>query len=291
MRHPIRDAVVLITGASAGIGAEAARAFGRAGARVVLCARDAARLEATVATLRAERLTAHGVPADVTLDRDVDALVEATLARHGRIDILVANAGVGLWGPIASIAPADHRRVFEVNYFGVVRCVQAVLPAMKDRESGLIQIVSSVLAWRGAPGYGAYCATKFALRGMAEALRVELAGRGIRVQTIYPSLTDTRFSENAIRRDPSGRPFLVRPMTAGAVARRMVRCARRGTRDSIVSMGGRALAAINGVAPRLVDRILVRFMPPARSGDPHPAPEEPGRGSADDPRALPDRRQ
>ncbi len=256
----VAGAVTVVTGASAGIGRAAAIEFARAGARLVLSARGRDRLlavEREVAALQSERLA---LQADVTSDDDVRRLVEAALERFGRVDILICNAGVGLYGAVSDLPAWAMRQVFEVNFHGAVRCIQAVLPAMRRQRSGLIQIVSSVLGRRALPGYGGYCATKFALYGLAESLRLELEPWGVHVQTVYPSLTATEFSSHCLLRNPAGRSSRLTPMPAEAVARRMLAAARRGARDEVVGVAGRLLALLNGVAPGLVDEVIARAM-------------------------------
>lgn len=263
----IRDAVTIITGASAGIGRAAAAVFAGAGARVVLVARNAPGLEEAAAAIRVAGGEAHAIHADVTRDDDVRRMVEEVLARYGRVDILICNAGVGLYGNVADVPMEALHRVFEINYFGVVRCIQAVLPSMRRSRSGLIQIVSSVIGRRSIPGYSGYCATKFALYALAESLRIELKNDGIKVQTVYPALTATGFSANAIIRNPS-RSGTPRGMSAEKVARHMLAAARRGSRDRVITVGGRLLTWANSLAPGLVDAIVARVVKPHIDGPP-----------------------
>jgi len=256
----IESSVTVVTGASSGIGRAAALAFAGAGARVVLASRDETRLRQLEREIVAGSGNALAVPADVTDTSQVEALVRTTLDRFGRIDILVCNAGVGLYSLVKDLPEEALRRVFEVNFFGVVRCVQAVLPSMIERRSGLIQVVSSIIGLRSVPGYAGYCATKFALSAVTESLRVELAGTGLRVQTIYPALTDTEFSTRSILRDASRRAGPMKAMPAEKVARRMLKAARSGRRDTVISAGGRLLVLLNRVSPTLTDRLLARVM-------------------------------
>lgn len=275
---PIAGLVVVVTGASSGIGHAAARQFARAGARVVLAARRASQLEELAREIATYPAEAIAVPTDVTRDDHVARMVEAALSRFGRIDMLICNAGVGLHGDFKDVPIEAVRQAFEVNFFGTARCIQSVLPSMLARGSGLVQIVSSVIGKRSIPGASGYCATKFALGALAESLRVELDGTGVVVQTVYPALTDTEFARSSIIRNPAPGPARLRAMPADAVARIMVRAARKRSRDTVVSAAGRALVLLNAVAPGLVDSILAQVMVHG--------PRHRGRGHA-----LPHRRQ
>ena len=270
MVPPITGSVVLITGASSGIGLAAARAYAAAGGRVVLSARRAGLLEQEAGSIAASGAEAVAIPADVTSPRQVAALMAAVRERFGGVDILVCNAGVGLYGPVGTLPEEALRQAFEVNFFGVIRCIQEALPAMRIRGRGLIQIISSVIGRRSVPFYGGYCATKFALHAMADALRVELQEEGLHVQMFYPALTDTPFSDNAVIRSPRPARGRLRPMPAEDVARQMVSAARRGARDHVVTATGRALVRLNDLAPSVVDAILGQVM--MRDGSRHAVP-------------------
>ena len=262
----IQGSVTVITGASAGIGRAAAHEFARAGARIVLAARDRDRLEAVAREIETFQPEVLAVPTDVTDRAQVGRLIGEARGRFGRIDILICNAGVGLYSPVEEMPEEALRRVFEVNFFGVMACVQEALPSMREQGAGLIQFVSSVIGRRAVPGYSGYCATKFALYALAESLRLELAGTGVLVQTVYPALTATDFSKNAIIRRPSRIAPRIAPMPPEVVARQMLRAARRGSRDHIVTVGGRALALLNGIVPGFVDEVMVHVLRPGGVG-------------------------
>ena len=257
-RRKIAGAVTIITGASQGIGRAASILFARSGARVVLAAREPTRLEELAGEIVGTGSEALAVPTDVTNENDVKSLTAKTLDRFGRIDILICNAGVGLYSPVQNLPIEALRATFDVNFYGVLHCIQQVLPSMLEQRSGLVQVISSVIGRRSVPGYAGYCSTKFALYALVEALRVEMRMEktGIDVQTVYPSLTDTPFPDNAIISNPGGHPSRIQPMPPEVVARHMLNAALTGKRDQIVSMAGKALALLNGVAPGLVDRVI-----------------------------------
>jgi short-subunit dehydrogenase len=161
------------------------------GARVVLAARRAERL----ATLAAELPGSLAVPTDVTVPEQVERLVEQTVAAYGRVDVLVNNAGQGLHVPLVELNPADLRAIFELNVIAPLVCMQAVLPAMRQRAQGAIINVSSATSLRVFPGLGGYAASKAALNMLSQVGRIELAAAGVAVSVVYPSMTATEFHQ------------------------------------------------------------------------------------------------
>jgi len=224
--------VALITGASRGIGLETARALGRAGSKVVLAARGSDRLRALEATLRAEGIEAMAVPTDVTRDDEIRRLLDRTLERWGRIDIVVANAGVLLRRPIAETTIGDFERVMEVNFYGTVRLILHVLPLMLERRSGHMVVVSSVDGKKGLPPDGAYVVSKFALNGFCDILRQELRGTGVRVTTVLPGRVDTEMIATLRV------PWVSRKLPPSAVARAILRGIRRNRAEIVVPFAG-----------------------------------------------------
>jgi len=201
------NSVIVITGASSGIGAATARAASRAGARLVLAARRADRVQ----DLAAELGRAVGVRCDVTDQEQVGSLVQAALDSFGRIDVLVNNAGQGLQATTEQIALADFRAVLELNLVAPLALMQAVLPTMRRQGAGSIVNVSSGTTFADVPGTGGYVASKIAIERLSAIARNELDGTGIVVSTIIPFATDTEFlsSIRAGRADAEA-------MTAGA---------------------------------------------------------------------------
>lgn len=231
MPRDLRDKVIVITGASAGIGAATAIEAARAGMHVVLAARRVDRLEGVAEQVRRAGREALAVATDVADPLQVDALVRRALERFGRIDVMFANAGYGTVIPFERMSATDHRRIFDVNYFGTVSCVQAVLPVMRRQASGHIVITSSIVGRVGLPYNAAYSATKSAQDALAMGLRHELEIENIDVTTVYPVSTRTEFFEVAARAagrsgSPADTPrHLVQ--SAEHVARRVVGALRR----------------------------------------------------------------
>jgi short-subunit dehydrogenase len=250
--------VALVTGASAGIGAATARAFAAAGMRVALCARRRDRLEALAAELRARgaETSAHAV--DVTDERAVRAMVDEVAVRFGTVDVLLNNAGRGLAARFEDTRPDELRGLLELNLIAALTATQAVLPLMRRQRRGHVINVSSVVGRRNLPGRAAYGATKFALGGLTEALRLELRDMGIAVSLVYPIFTRTEFHDVEERREPLERRGPAQ--SAETVARAILRCVRR-PRPEVYPYGpARLLAGLAAVAPGLVDRAMARAL-------------------------------
>ncbi len=184
---PLENRTALVTGASAGIGAATARALSQAGARLLLAARRADRLEALASELEG----AVALPLDVS---DAEAVASA-LAPHGEIDLVVAGAGKALGtGPLQEGDPEDWAEVLQTNVLGVLHVVRATLPSMLERGSGDVVLLGSVAGRQVYPGGNIYNASKFALNALYQALRLDAGGRGVRFTTVDPGMVETEFS-------------------------------------------------------------------------------------------------
>lgn len=185
----LKDSVIVITGASSGIGAATARAASLAGARVVL----AARREDRVIQLASELDRAIGVRCDVTDQAGIESLVQTALESFGRIDVLINNAGQGLQATTEQIALDDFRALLELNLVAPLALMQAVLPTMRQQGGGSIINISSGTTFGDVPGTGGYVASKIALERLSAIARNELEGTGITVSTMIPFVTSTEF--------------------------------------------------------------------------------------------------
>jgi ribitol 2-dehydrogenase len=183
MESTLSGKVVIITGASSGIGAATAHSLAKHGCKLTLAARSEEKLAALAGKLNAETLV---IPADMTVPRDIRAMVERTLERFGQIDVLFANAGIYIPGPVADGDPDAWTRLLQVNVDAVFRCVHAVLPHMKAQQSGDILVTSSISGFIDIPWEPIYSASKHAIQGFVHTLRRQVAGDGIRVGAVAP---------------------------------------------------------------------------------------------------------
>ncbi|MDP2675810.1 MAG: SDR family NAD(P)-dependent oxidoreductase [Dehalococcoidia bacterium] len=250
---------VIITGASSGIGRATAREFARRRAHVVLASRNRDKLEELaqeLADFPGRRLV---VPTDVTDRFAVEALVRRTVEEFDSVDVLVNNAGVGLFAPIAGGSLDNMHHLFNVNFWGAIQCIQATVPYMRRQQRGHVVNVSSVAGKVAAPYMGIYSATKFALTAVSDALRSELAGTGVHVSTVYPGLTETSFQEQMLREvDVPDPPRYLPSANAAAVARRIVQAVRWSLRDAYVTAQDFAAVTAYPLAPAIADW-AVRF--------------------------------
>jgi short-subunit dehydrogenase len=238
-------AVVAVTGASRGIGRQVALEASRRGARIGLVARSGAELEALAGELSGPALV---VSADVGERREVEAALERVSAELGPVDVLVANAGIGAYGPFADLDPDDLERMVKVNFLGTAHAMRAVLPGMLERGRGRICVVASVAGRFGPPLEAAYGATKFAQVGLAEAVAVEVRARGVGVSVVDPGVVDTSFF--AARGHPYARNF-PRPIPASRVAATVVRAVEAGDGEYFVPRAFRVALAVRHLVPRL----------------------------------------
>jgi NAD(P)-dependent dehydrogenase (short-subunit alcohol dehydrogenase family) len=266
-----RHRVVIITGASAGIGAATARLFAAAGARLVLAARSREPLERLAATLPG----AIAAPTDVGDPAQCRALVEMAHARHGRVDILINNAGVGLAGPVIDLSTEDLERSLAVNLFGPLWLMQAAAPLMRAQGRGQIINVSTVLAEQPLPYLGGYAAAKAALERLSETLRMELRGTGVRVTVVRPGSTRTEFRARRLGAGGERRRIAPRAVPPEAVARVILRAARREPLRAYVTLGDRMAIWAARMLPGPVEALLSRAITWAPVAG--PTPSKPGR--------------
>jgi len=259
MTRSLKGQVVLITGASSGFGADAARLFAKEGCSVVLAARRMDRLQALAEEIQAAGGEALAVPVDVNQQAEIEVMVKTVLDVYERIDILFNNAGFGRLDWLENLTPdRDIETQLDVNLHGVIQVTRAVLPHMYDRRSGHVINMASVAGLIAAPLYSIYSASKYGVRGFTDALRREAAPLGVRVSGVYPGPAATEFSQHT--GDNTAKRTLKLPrafsMTAGYVAGRVVALAKRPRRMIILPWYYRLVIGFDTLFPGLVDWFL-----------------------------------
>ncbi|HLK31664.1 MAG TPA: SDR family NAD(P)-dependent oxidoreductase [Terriglobales bacterium] len=256
--------VVVITGASMGIGEALAAIFAARGASVVLSSRDAGRAETARQRVgHSDRTVA--LSCDVRNREEIDKVVSLTLHHFGRIDVWINNAGYGMRDSVEMMDMSECRAMFDTNLFGAIQGMQAVIPVMKQQGSGTIINISSVAGHIPLPYSAAYSATKFAMNAIGKAARAELHGTGVHVLTVCPGYVKTNFQTNVVR-GRTGRE-LRRPtlgITAERVARATLRAYLKGKREIVVPWTNHIYVKFYQLFPGLVEDSMARMAKPAR---------------------------
>jgi NADP-dependent 3-hydroxy acid dehydrogenase YdfG len=261
MGRSLTGDVVVVTGASSGIGRATGLAFAHRGGRVVLAARRAGALEELARQCQAAGGQALAVPTDVTDEAAVAELARRAVERFGRIDIWVNNAGVYLLGALEATPPEAFRRVLETNFLGCVNGARAVLPRFRAQGHGVLINNASAYSHVAAPWLTAYVSSKFAVRGFSEALRQELADLpDVHVCTVSPSPIDTPIFASAA--NYSGRAVKAPPPTypPEQVAAAILASALRPKRERFVGGAGRLATVTEAVAPHWFERVNRRYV-------------------------------
>ena len=252
--------VVAITGASAGIGRATALRLARDGAAIAVCARRKDRLDAIAAEIVAAGGQALPIVADVTSEDAMTMFVAKTVERFGRLDVMMCNAGFGIYGAIDEITPDQMRKLMDINYFGTYYAARAALPVFRRQKRGHVIVVSSIVGKRGVPYMGAYSATKFAQVGMAECLRSELYGTDIHVSVVCPISTATEFTEVMTRETGGDVSSSLGPgQSVEEVAEAVARAIAHPVPEVYPYFKSRGLVLLNAIAPGFCDKLVQKF--------------------------------
>ena len=256
---PVKDQVIVITGASSGIGLVTARMAAHRGARVVLTARNHEALQEAAEEITGDESNggmATFLAADVSDESAVRRVAEEAVSRFGRIDTWVNGAGVSVYGRLTDISMEDQRRLFETNFWGVVIGSRIAVPYL--REGGALINIGSIFSDRAVPLQGIYCASKHAVKGFTDSLRMELEHDRlpISVTLIKPYSIDTPYSEHAKNYLAMEPAFPLPVYAPEVVAKAILHCAEHPTRDVYAGGSAKILSTIGNLAPRLTDKIM-----------------------------------
>jgi len=261
----LKNARVIVTGASSGIGRAIAMEFGRRGARLALVSRNRPALDEVATSIKAQGGSAVVIPTDVTAPGALEQTAKDAIRQLGGIDILVNNAGIGMQSPIVDASSADVEALFALNVLAAASAIRAVVPTMRAQRSGMIINISSIAGRIVIPRIGYYSASKFALTAIGDALRMEEAHHGIQVMNVFPGTTRSSFGENRLGLRGRGAHQRLPPVPAEKVARRVANAVERDQRSVYVSwFPDRAGVAANWLAGWAISAILRRW---ARRGE------------------------
>ena len=257
----IKGSRILITGASSGIGRATAFELAGKGAKLAIASRRLDPLRSVADEIKdafPDIPAPFALPCDISDKENVSRVVKSCVGHFGGIDILINNAGIGVYGNTEMTTLEDFRSVMEVNFFGSIRCILEVLPLMKKAGKGLIINIASVAAKHGVPYLGAYSASKAALAALSQSLRAELAKSGISIMIVYPGYTQTEFFKNEKKvggaRRPAG-PYA----SAKKVAKAIVKAIESERQDLVLSLEGKALTFSQSLMPWLVEKAMERI--------------------------------
>ncbi|MGI9566351.1 MAG: SDR family oxidoreductase [Nitrosopumilus sp.] len=249
-----KNKVVLITGASSGIGRETAKEFAKLGANIVLVARGKDKLEQTANELKKYQVSTLVCQCDVSNKDQVEEMRKTVLEKFDSIDILVNNAGFAIYGSVSDLSIDEIKSQMETNYFGMIYCVKNFLPLMLKKRSGHIVNIASVAASFGLPGIASYCASKFAMLGFSEGLKHELKDTGVGITVVSPIMVRTEFFDHpSFEKMPKYSPALLNPKT---VAKAIVKAANSPRLEIIVPSIVRGAVWMKSTFPYLINPIL-----------------------------------
>jgi len=259
----MEDKVIIITGASSGIGKAFAYVFSDKGARVVLAARNKEKLEEIEQDLKAKNREILTVKTDVSVEADCKNLIDKTVRQFGRIDVLINNAGLSMRGLFEDLHPEVLEKVMNVNFWGTVYCTKYALAHLFKTQGSVVGI-SSIAGFHGLPGRTGYSSSKFAMQGFLESLRVETLRKGLHVMIAAPGFTSTDVRKSALGPDGKAQGKSPRDeskmMSPERVAEIVARGIKKRNRTIIMTTEGKLTVLLKKIAPKLLDQITYKVM-------------------------------
>jgi short-subunit dehydrogenase len=259
----MKDKVVIITGASSGIGKACAEEFGKKGASIIITGRNAANLQETSMSLTKAGINNLAIVADASLEEDNKRMVEETLRTYGRIDILINNAGISMRALFADLSLEVFRKVIDINFYGTVYATKYCLPHIIATRGSIIGI-SSINGYRGTPARTAYSASKYAMQGFLESLRTEVMKKGVHILVACPGFTSSNIRNAALL--ANGQPQGESPreeeklMSSEEVARHILKATLQRKRDLILTTQGKLAVFLNKWIPGVMDKVVYNVM-------------------------------
>jgi short-subunit dehydrogenase len=260
MRREFTGRRVLITGASSGIGRALTMQLAQAGARLALAARSKDKLDALASELLAHGADVVAIPVDVTLEADRAHLMAEVQTRFGGLDVLVNNAGIASWAHFADSTEEILRQIMEVNFFAPTELIRLAIPMLTEGQQPAIVNVSSMCGRRAMPGWSEYSASKYALCGLTEALRGELARFEIDILLIIPGLTKSDFPKHFLQTKGRAKIEFDKGMPPEQVAAGILNSLRKNKTETVMGSEARWVLLCNKFFPRLTDWLLARKM-------------------------------
>lgn len=259
----LKNKVVIITGATSGIGEACAHAYGKEGAKIVITGRNKEKLDLSASRLKSEGIEFLALLVDASSESDNQIMAEQTLSKFGRIDILINNAGISMRALFQDLDLEVFRKVMETNFWGTVYATKFCLPAILKSKGSIIGI-SSINGFRGTPARTAYTASKFAMNGFFESLRTEVMNQGVHVMVAAPGFTASNIRNNALTAHGESQGASPRDegkmMTAEEVADEILKATMKRKRDLVLTTQGKLAVFFNKWAPKFMDGVVYREM-------------------------------
>ncbi len=259
----LKDKVVIVTGATSGIGEACALIFGKEGAKIVITGRSQVNLDKTLIKLQQQGIEAIGILADAASEKDNEKLAAETIRKFGRIDILISNAGISMRALFEDLDLDVFRQVMDINFWGTVYATKYCLPEI-TKNKGSIVGVSSINGFRGTPARTAYTASKFAMNGFLESLRTELMKKGVHILVACPGFTASNIRNKALKADGGIQGESPRDeekmMPASEVAEAILIAVLKKKRDLVLTRQGKLVVFLNKWIPGFMDGVVYNHM-------------------------------